>query len=265
MKRLIPLLVLAAMLTWHSTPAQAVTIRSATLAFIACAPDNSPRFDIAVSGDFVRENVPGADRVYVTLFDGIGQQITYATAFDWRTGEVGQTRLYDVGAGAQIPLLQVPAENPIRAVVSEPDGTYITETSTFSFCTFPTIPDRDGRISLGSGTVFVYTPINLRQGAAAWGAQGPDLLVYAPYPDVSRGFEVIRLPARRLREALPRENTLIASSRQISRDGWVNIYRLTTGEIQINVGPNQDGLVQVFIVDGAPPRRIYGESFYLNR
>jgi hypothetical protein len=42
------------------------------------------------------------------------------------------------------------------------------------------------------------------------------------------------------------ENILIAQT------GTVAVYMLTTGEIQINVGPDKEGKIFVYILDGVP-------------
>jgi hypothetical protein len=46
-----------------------------------------------------------------------------------------------------------------------------------------------------------------------------------------------------------------------SEDGKVKLYLLTTGEFQVNVGPFEDGTVQVFIYDSFPPTRVYRKDF----
>lgn len=49
----------------------------------------------------------------------------------------------------------------------------------------------------------------------------------------------------------PRENLLIASK------GFISVYKLTTGEYQVNVGPLADGKVHVLIFDDIPPTHTY--------
>jgi hypothetical protein len=53
------------------------------------------------------------------------------------------------------------------------------------------------------------------------------------------------------------ENVLITES----EDGMVKLYILTTGEFQVNVGPFEDGTVQVFIYDSFPPTSVYRADF----
>lgn len=53
------------------------------------------------------------------------------------------------------------------------------------------------------------------------------------------------------------ENLLLTTS----KDGKIKLYLLTTGEFQVNVGPFEDGTVQVFIYDNFPPTRVYRKDF----
>ena len=50
----------------------------------------------------------------------------------------------------------------------------------------------------------------------------------------------------------PVENVLIAS------DGFITVYKLRTGEYQVNIGPLTDGKVHVLIFDAIPPTHTYG-------
>jgi hypothetical protein len=59
----------------------------------------------------------------------------------------------------------------------------------------------------------------------------------------------------------PEENTLIATGTETTYWGEVNVYQLTTGELQVNVGPDAEGKVRVTIYDALPPTRIYGYEF----
>jgi hypothetical protein len=58
----------------------------------------------------------------------------------------------------------------------------------------------------------------------------------------------------------PAANTEIKSS----ASGKVTLYVLTTGELQINIGPDADGNVHVVIFSGLPPTNVYGYSFNVN-
>lgn len=50
------------------------------------------------------------------------------------------------------------------------------------------------------------------------------------------------------------ENTLISST----EDGFISVYKLVTGEFQINIGPLSDGKIHVIIFDQIPPTHQYG-------
>lgn len=52
----------------------------------------------------------------------------------------------------------------------------------------------------------------------------------------------------------PAVNTLIKSS----PDGYYSLYILTTGELQLNIGPDAEGKVRVIIFDDLRPDTIYG-------
>lgn len=55
----------------------------------------------------------------------------------------------------------------------------------------------------------------------------------------------------------PDENLLVAQS----EDGKFALYKLTTGEYQVNMGPDAEGKVQVIIFDALPPKKVYGYQF----
>jgi hypothetical protein len=55
----------------------------------------------------------------------------------------------------------------------------------------------------------------------------------------------------------PAENTLLASVAQSS------LYALTSGEFQINIGPDIEGKTYVMIFSGLPPKNIRFSQFYL--
>jgi hypothetical protein len=81
--------------------------------------------------------------------------------------------------------------------------------------------------------------------------------------DGATGFAVVTLPAEELAALpeTPEENTLIATGTETTYWGEVNVYQLTTGELQVNVGPDAEGKVRVTIYDAIPPTRVYGYEF----
>jgi hypothetical protein len=64
-------------------------------------------------------------------------------------------------------------------------------------------------------------------------------------------------------DALP-ENP--ESNLEIARtdNGQIVFYKLTTGEYQVNIGPDSEGKVQVIIFDGIPATNIYRRDFNVN-
>lgn len=75
-------------------------------------------------------------------------------------------------------------------------------------------------------------------------------LAGAPLLDVS-AKELLALPD------FPAKNTLIAKT----ADGFISVYKLMTGEYQVNVGPLADGKVHVIIFDGIPRTHTYGYTW----
>ena len=61
------------------------------------------------------------------------------------------------------------------------------------------------------------------------------------------------------RAEIPEENLLIAQS----EDGTVALYKLTTGEYQVNAGPDADGYVYVLIWTGIPAEDVYTRGYYV--
>ncbi|MCA9913306.1 MAG: hypothetical protein KC496_08145 [Anaerolineae bacterium] len=91
---------------------------------------------------------------------------------------------------------------------------------------------------------------------------GEGLSIYA-IDDSGEGSLAIRVTPEQIAEwdaMTVSENTLIAQS----ANGKISLYKLTTGEYQLNVGPDEDGKVQVTIFDGFPPTNVYGYDFNVN-
>ncbi len=91
---------------------------------------------------------------------------------------------------------------------------------------------------------------------------GEGLSIYAINAS-GEGSLVIRLTPEELAEwaaMTVTQNTLIAQN----ADGTIALYKLTTGEYQLNVGPDEEGKVQVTIFDGFPPTNTYGYDFNVN-
>jgi hypothetical protein len=106
----------------------------------------------------------------------------------------------------------------------------------------PPPPPSDGRLP-GSGTeAVVYAEDD---GIEIWAID-----------DNSQGTRVLFVSTEELASlpANPEQNTLIAAT----DDGQFALYKLTTGEYQINIGPDAEGKIRVMIFDAIPPTNVYG-------
>lgn len=77
--------------------------------------------------------------------------------------------------------------------------------------------------------------------------------------DNRRGRRLISVSQATLDELpeFPETNTFIAGT----REGDIQLYKLTTGEYQINQGPDEEGKVHVIIWRGCPAQDPYESSF----
>ncbi|MFN8376470.1 MAG: hypothetical protein U0694_26810 [Anaerolineae bacterium] len=75
--------------------------------------------------------------------------------------------------------------------------------------------------------------------------------------DTGRGRRGIRLTPREQEavEEFPAENTLVDSYYEAS------VYRLTSGEWQVNAGPNREGKVYVVVFTGCPATNVHEYDF----
>jgi len=88
----------------------------------------------------------------------------------------------------------------------------------------------------------------------------PDMgLVIWGINPVGEGYLAFAVPSDVLAELPdhPDEAILIDST----DDGLYAFYQLTTGEYQLNIGPDFEGKVQVVIFDGIPPTTVYRRDF----
>lgn len=136
-------------------------------------------------------------------------------------------------------------------------------------------------IALGRGSPFDALTISVEDGAAAfsiddlgWPADLINDEVDAPVAifcqvggiDIytvsgdGAGQLAIHIEDRELDAfpALPAENTIVASN------GSVLLSRISTGEYQVNAGPDSAGTMYVFIWDACPPVHSYNKSFNLS-
>jgi hypothetical protein len=150
--------------------------------------------------------------------------------------------------------ITLPQANPMRMVVSDVSTGAIVWDYPFTIpCVTRTVDNP--AISYASDGVQI-TLIEDEEGAFGFSLIGIGL-------DGDSGFPVVTITASDL-AALPEtveENTLIAKGEQTTYWGDVSVYQLTTGEIQVNVGPDSEGKVRVTIYDAIPPTIVYGYDF----
>lgn len=202
-------------------------------------------------------------------------------------GQPGAVLLWDSGN---------PVEDANPPTISSQEGVWAGDYTLASGATSPFLVDFSGTAGLLSGLGFseadfagtsltVKTSLcdlEVRFGGAAvpsdgrlnfglgdWqaviygedGAGNPAIHIYGVNGD-SEGYIVLALTAAQL-EALPKnpsENLLIAAV----NDRAVAVYLLTTGEYQINIGPDSAGNVEVLVFTGLPASNLYHYSFNIN-
>lgn len=69
--------------------------------------------------------------------------------------------------------------------------------------------------------------------------------------------------SKEMLDALP-ENPEVNLEIARTDNGQIVFYKLTTGEYQVNIGPDSEGKVQVVIFDGIPPTNVYRRDFNVN-
>jgi hypothetical protein len=184
---------------------------------------------------------------------------------------VDQTyRVVNVDAGDQAVSAQINFPNTggltetiqIPLTQTTPDGT-VLKLQMFLGTWFDVFNSGTGQIAQGacSGLPAPQPPryyIGNTGAILALFAVGDVLDFYAV--EGSEGFGIFHITAEELDEMYPGNpdvNTLIFQS----DDGKLAFYKLTSGEYQINVGPDNDGVVHVFIFTGVPPTNIHIHTF----
>lgn len=245
MRRLIPLLLIV--LLFAVTQVFAVGPGAISAVATSCDP-----LVIGLSFVGVHEGDPSLDDIgAIDLYDGDGTQIYHLTfALPANTN----VSLHNFTAS---DFLALPQANPMRMVVSDVDTGSIVWDYPFTIPCVSRTVDNGGVTYASAGIRIAVT----NEGDDQYGFSliGVDL-------DGEAGFPVITLSAADL-AALPEsvdENTLIATGEQPTYWGEVHLYQLTTGELQVNVGPDSEGKVRVTIYDGIPPTRVYGYDFNVN-
>lgn len=197
----------------------------------------------------VHEGDPNVDDIgAIDLYDGDGTLVYHATfALPANTN----VSVHNFTANQFITL---PQANPMRVVISDVDTGSIAWDYPFTIPCVTRTVDNPG---------FAYASDGIRIALNQEADERYGFSLYGVDLDGETGFPVITMTADDL-AALPdevEENTLIAAGEETTYWGEVSLYLLTTGELQVNVGPDAEGKVRVTIYDGIPPTRVYGYEF----
>ncbi len=221
----------------------AVSVGSIGAASTSCDPLT---IDMGVVG--VHTGDPNIDDIgYVDLYDGDGTHV-YHDQFTLPAGSNVTALNFSASQ-----FISVPQANPMRLVVTDVDTGVIAWDYSFTATCVSRTVDNPGIAYASDGIkINVIQEEDERYGVEWYGVE----------LDGETGFVVLSLTAGELEELEPgEENTLIAEGEQTTYWGNVSLYLLTTGEIQINVGPDEEGKVRVTIYDAIPPTRVYRYDF----
>ncbi len=242
---------MSALLCWCMTlliPAQAQDVLS-----VGCVRlnDNSGQAPISVNPSSSLSGGVGWGSFYFEAGEVISASMQSGLAGTLGFGISGTSTLSDLATlpAAVVIIIPVSGVYSIDATfnVSNPTANQILATITTA-CSRPQAGSSvsDGRlIDLPNSAVYAN-----EQGIFVYSANGQSGFLSA----VIGADELAGYPEQ------PEENTLLASS----LDGYIHIYLLTTGEYQINIGPDAEGKVIVIIFTGLPPTNVYRRDFNVN-
>lgn len=127
---------------------------------------------------------------------------------------------------------------------SAPAGAPAPSVSAPSVQVAPPTPPPDGRLNIKSADVVLYP--NGHDGIDVYGVD-----------EDSNGFLVFSVGKAELNALpdCPATNILIAANDPANPT--IALYKLTTCQYQLNIGPDQDGKVSVYIFDTVPPTTFY--------
>lgn len=199
---------------------------------------------INVGGITVRVNQPGTVRLR-------GQ--AYADYYN-ETTVIGHSS----GGGELVSFTANAPKLPENSVVqytvtvdNSSDAVYVAFNCTTGQFFLERVLGSDGRLYAGEDLPVVIYPKLTRSGE-------PFLDFYTVNAN-GRGERSLRVSAETLADLpeKPARNTRIAST----RDGLATLYKLTSGEFQVNYLPNEEGRIYVVIFDSVSPAHIYRADY----
>lgn len=174
----------------------------------------------------------GAPRVSFSL-DGISARQITLGMYDIPTPEGDNLVDIVAASGQMIDLKMLDLSGHIADCGNLPEGTGDAGVT----------PVNDGRVGNVGMMGAIYT--------------NPERIVVYGIDERGKGFTAAFVFAEDIPEGIPVRNLLLAQS----PDGRYAIYRLTTGEYQVNVGPNEDGKVYVVIFEDLSGSGAYTYTF----
>lgn len=248
------LLSLLSVLLWATVPVQALTAPALTVVEVGCDP--LPILEITATATWSNDDSGGFDTGAIRIYDGDGDWVNSDGGYLWSGGIASITRRMG-GAGAQFA--QEADHNPLRIIFSDSISgadvdlvEVLFNSSCLGAAESSSVNVETGALSFPAGGVYVYaTATDTGVGLSLWGtdAEGDGYLVAS-----LTGVELETLLAD-----LPAENTLLATGSSLY--GEINVYLLTTGEFQVNVGADAEGWVRVMIFSAFPVANVSYDSF----
>lgn len=188
-----------------------------------------------------------------------------SSTFNVAAGETIVVNVSHPGVQVSAELQLGPAFTTVALLVNQLNSLTLSYTSPVSGTYQVFVSDNEGlptglttySISVGcssgatAGEAVPFRPdsrINPHQEApVAVYCQDDDLVFYAIGAD-SKGTLALYVPASDLEDTSPAVNTLIAQA-----DPGISLYRLTSGDLQMNVGPDTEGKYYVYMWNNCDP------------
>lgn len=220
---------------------------------------------LIVLGLFVMVKTMPAAAACTTLVGNFLVSPQTSSTFSVAAGETIVVEVQHPGVQVSAEIQLGPAFTTVALLVNQNDSLTLSYTSPVSGTYQVFVSDNEGlptglttyTISVGcssganAGAVVPFRPdsrINPHQEApVAVYCQDDDLVFYAIGAD-SKGTLALYVKASQLTDTTPAVNTLIAQA-----DPGISLYRLTNGQLQMNVGPDAEGKYYTYIWSDCDP------------
>ncbi len=174
-------------------------------------------------------------------------------SFGYSTGPLTQSVIYDRSVSSGAPTLAEIVVDPIF-YLNYPSFSYFCGDIPYVITQPPVTPTETILPYNSSGDLWRLTPVQEagnQFGLSIWRIDNN-----------GKGYEAIYVTADELASLpdFPMENFLI----DFTLDRYIQLYKLTSGEYQINIGPDIEGKVMEYIFIGIPPTKIYRREFNIH-